>query len=134
MPTWGKKKVDVNIYFHLIQILDIDINKGKIALKINLTLQWRDTRLTFLNINNDTNVNVLSEKEFAEIWKPKVVYTNKDTNPYYVNVPPTVMVGMENPNVPFIIDRNLGTVKKEYPGEENSLFWTSTIRYSKKII
>jgi hypothetical protein len=128
MPMWGETRVDIDVYFHLIQILDMNINKGKIGLKINITLEWRDSRITFLSINDDKNVNVLSGKEFASIWKPDVVYTNKDTDPYYVNVPPTVMVGMDNPDVPFKIDSNLGTVRKEYPGRDNALYWSSTIR------
>ena len=127
MTKLGEKKVNVNIFFHLIQILDLDINQGKITLKINLTLQWIDTRLTFLHLNQKKVSNVLSSKEFDSVWKPDIIYTNKDTNPYYVNVKPEITVGLEH-EVPIIIDKNSGSVKKEYPGKDNSMFWSSTIR------
>ena len=71
--------------------------------------------------------NVLSSKEFDSVWKPDIIYTNKDTNPYYVNVKPEITVGLEH-EVPIIIDKNSGSVKKEYPGKDNSMFWSSTIR------
>ena len=121
------KKINVTIFFHLIQILNLDINQGKIDLKINLTLQWMDKRLTFLHLNQNKVSNVLSSSEFDSVWKPDIIYTNKDTNPYYVNVKPEITVGLEH-EVPIIIDKNSGSVKKEYPGKDNSMFWSSTIR------
>ena len=127
MTEWNMKKINVTIFFHLIQILNLDINQGKIDLKINLTLQWMDKRLTFLHLNQNKVSNVLSSSEFDSVWKPDIIYTNKDTNPCYVNVNPEITIGLENEFF-FTIDNNSGSVKKEYPGNQNSMFWSSTIR------
>ena len=34
--------------------------------------------------------------EFESIWKPKLIYSNTDTNAYYVNVDPEIRIGLNN--------------------------------------
>ena len=46
------------------------------TLQLKLQVDWRDPRLTFLNLKTENNLNTLSSSELNEIWVPSLVFTN----------------------------------------------------------
>ena len=46
------------------------------SVKFKLTMSWIDPRLTFLNLKEDTSMNIVGPTQSAEIWYPIVVFIN----------------------------------------------------------
>ena len=128
IPGQWNKKVDMFVNIHLLEILDINIHSGRMDLKLNITLQWYDSRLNYVFLNEDPRQNVLNTKDFISIWKPTLIFANKDTNPYYVNAAPEMSVGLDGSFVDKQFDSSTGTYSRIYPGKLNPLYWTSIIR------
>ncbi len=128
LPSWGKSTVDLTINLHLLEVLSVNINSGRMDLKLNITLKWYDDRLIYQFLNDDVRQNVLTSDEFSSIWKPSLVYANKDPNPNFVNVMPEMSVALE---VPYYttVNSSYGAVIRNYPGCENSLYLSAVIRY-----
>ena len=128
--TWTKNKVDLFLNLHLIEIQNINIKDGKISLKINVAAKWYDERLKYIYLHKDIHLNVLGLVEFESIWKPKLIYSNTDTNAYYVNVDPEIRIGLNNNQIyKKSVDNVTGAITKLYFGELNPLYWSTVIRY-----
>ncbi len=128
LPFWGTSKVDVFINLHILEVLSVNINSGRMDLKLNITMTWYDDRLTYQFLNDDVRQNVLTSEEFSATWKPSLVYANKDPNPNFVNVMPEMSVKLEDPFY-ITVDSSYGTVIRNYPGCENPLYLSTVIRY-----
>jgi hypothetical protein len=129
VPEWLEKKVNLTINLHLLEVLDIKINDGKLNLKVNVTATWFDQRLKYVYLNADVSLNVLGSADFDLIWKPNLIYANKDTNPNFFNVEPEVSVSLDNPlDYGVIIDEVSGAETKTYYGSINLLSWSAVIR------
>lgn len=46
------------------------------SVKFKLTMSWIDLRLTFLNLKEDSSMNIVGPTQAAEIWYPIVVFIN----------------------------------------------------------
>ena len=46
------------------------------SVKFKLTMSWIDLRLTFLNLKEDSSMNIVGPRQAAEIWYPIVVFIN----------------------------------------------------------
>ena len=46
------------------------------SVKFKLVMTWTDPRLTFLNLKEDTTMNIVAPTEAANIWYPTVVFIN----------------------------------------------------------
>ena len=68
--------VDVGITLH--KVMSIDEVESTIDLKFEISLQWKDNRLTFNNLKEETYLNALSVDEIDSIWMPWVIYENTD--------------------------------------------------------
>jgi hypothetical protein len=101
---------------------------GRMDVKLNVTMKWYDFRLNYVFLNKDPQLNVLDSQEFNSVWKPELIYTNRDVNPYFINIAPEVSVGLKQTGYRVKIHPVLGTVTREYEGYENPLYWSSVIR------
>ena len=70
--------VDVNISLNLLKIVEMEEEKNKINFQFQITLEWRDTRITYHNLKNKASLNALTEKEIKTLWFPLVIYDNTD--------------------------------------------------------
>ena len=61
-----------------ISFFEVKEDENSIKLKLEITLEWIDDRLTFHNLKNDSFLNTLSEEELKSIWLPLVIYDNMD--------------------------------------------------------
>jgi hypothetical protein len=132
VPLWSDKKLKLKLNLHLQEVLDIKINDGKIDLKLNVTAIWLDQRLSYIYVNEDIRLNILSSNEFDSVWKPKFIYENKDTSPYFVNVEPAISVSLEQPmSTESFVDEISEATTRKYYGELNPLHWSTVIRSNK---
>ena len=69
-----KSEVRVNVF--LLKILDIDEVQSHVELQFNMDLHWRDSRLRFNNLKNETHLNTVSEVDAKKLWYPRVVFHN----------------------------------------------------------
>ena len=74
----GKAKQRVHLYtsIEIINFLQLDENEALMSLQIKLTMEWTDTRLEYIDLKTDQNMNTLSMAEMNEIWIPTLIFTN----------------------------------------------------------
>ena len=70
--------VTVNVTITLLKMMGIDEDKNTIDLQFEIVLEWRDFRLSFNNLKNETYLNALTEEDKKNIWLPIVVFDNTD--------------------------------------------------------
>ncbi|XP_068201223.1 uncharacterized protein [Palaemon carinicauda] len=61
---------------YILRFVEIDSLKQTIKLEITVEIIWRDSRLSYLNLDSMSDVNKLSEEEILEIWAPDVRFPN----------------------------------------------------------
>ena len=67
----------VNITIDIEDILNIDEVKEIFLVKFSLTRDWKDNRLTFLNLNkNSSDLNALTSEEADTLWYPSFDINN----------------------------------------------------------
>ena len=57
-------------------VLSISEVEELFSVKFKLTMTWVDSRLTFLNLKEDTSMNKVSPLEAEKIWYPVVLFIN----------------------------------------------------------
>ena len=72
--TNGKLKVFTTI--EILNIHALDEVSSLMTLQLRMTLRWVDSRLEFLDLKHEENLNKLTPEEMAEIWMPVLVFTN----------------------------------------------------------
>ena len=70
----------INIDLDIMEIIEIVEVKGTITIKLNLTAEWYDWRVTFSNLKNETRLNKLEDYESNYLWKPDILYMNIISN------------------------------------------------------
>ena len=71
---------DVSISIDIIKVLDLEEVDESMVLKYRLTLKWKDSRLKFRNLKEETYLNTLGTDEAGKIWYPRIVFFNtRDT-------------------------------------------------------
>ena len=49
-----------------------------ISFKFTIDLMWRENRVTYQNLKNDSKNNMLTQEEINMLWLPLVIYWNTD--------------------------------------------------------
>ena len=75
-PTNGNDLVDVFIGVDVIKVLDLIEVDSAMILQYRMTLSWRDLRVQFKNLKQDTFLNTVGRDDAAKIWYPKIVFYN----------------------------------------------------------
>ena len=78
VPKSAIVPVSVNVSLRLLTVIDIDENDNTIDLQFEIILTWRDYRISFSNLKDQTFLNALTEENIESIWLPLVVYDNTD--------------------------------------------------------
>ena len=66
----------VVLHLDIPSILVISEVTELIKIKYQLTLVWQDKRLTYLNLKNDSFLNVVAHERARKIWIPVIVFKN----------------------------------------------------------
>ena len=62
------------IYFDLeiISVHDIKEVESLMTLQFELSIKWRDPRVTFLNLKRQAHLNLLGPDDISQIWYHKI--------------------------------------------------------------
>ena len=71
--------VNVNVTVTLMKVVEIEETDHSIHLQFQISLQWKENRVTYQNLKWDPTLNALSAPDIEQkIWLPVVVYDNTD--------------------------------------------------------
>ena len=73
------KKI-LKMYITIKEIKSIEEVKSRYTATFDLKLEWMDGRLTWYNLHEDDDLNILSEDQKKLIWFPKILITNSEEN------------------------------------------------------
>ena len=78
MTTRKNELFPVKVSLVLLKVIDIDEIEFSFSFKFEILLTWRDNRVTFQNLRNDSTYNLLRQNEVRMLWLPLVIYWNTD--------------------------------------------------------
>ncbi|XP_066980291.1 uncharacterized protein [Macrobrachium rosenbergii] len=84
-PTTRNEPLHILFTINIMSFPSIKTDALAFEALMELTLRWKDTRLTYLNLKDDGSLNVLTESAVSQVWKPKVFFSNAQDN-LYTNV------------------------------------------------
>ena len=85
VPPAAKEKaiLDVNYSVHIKEIIEINEKDGFFISKFTIARSWFDRRVTFQNLKDKPDLNILSPEEQGLLWKPWITFDNiKDRSKY----------------------------------------------------
>ena len=91
-PASKTETLEVQVDFEIIRILEIKELEETFSIKFELSLTWFDERLTFWNLRNLTERNVLVKQDIQAIWMPQFQFTNTDHHGMLNNEDPRISV------------------------------------------
>ena len=60
------------------QVIRLEEVESTMTLQYTLLLEWRDTRVTFRNLRQETFLNTMGKEDALKVWYPKVVFYNTE--------------------------------------------------------
>ena len=97
-PLPGNTKAKVTLSVRLQSILKLDELAETMYVKYVLVTKWSDPGLDFHNLKKNIDQNVLSQREMAGIWTPKVVFENTKATVTSVLDEDSIIRIVPNPN------------------------------------
>ncbi|XP_045129533.1 uncharacterized protein LOC123515136 isoform X2 [Portunus trituberculatus] len=79
-PTQEGSPLQVLIYINIIAFPSIVTQDLTYVSTMSLSLQWKDVRLSYLNLKDDRTLNLLFGEAVASIWTPRVFFSNAQGN------------------------------------------------------
>ena len=70
------EKLQLNTFIEIINVLELDEVLSLMTLQLKLTIEWIDSRLEYVDLNTNQNLNRLTTEEIGEIWMPTLVFIN----------------------------------------------------------
>ena len=110
----------VRVSMEIKQFTSIREVDQTIAAKFRMTLEWVEQRMTWSDLSNDMNLNILSLKQVHKLWLPTVIFTNTDDNLQTLVDRKTKVLVKKQGNYTKS-DRREIHVKAYYRGDENPL-------------
>ena len=77
-PDDGKDLADVLLSIDVIRVLELEEVKSEMSLQYRMTLRWKDPRVAFRNLKENTFLNTVGNDDAAKIWYPQVVLYNTE--------------------------------------------------------
>ena len=112
----------------VVNVLNVAELDGKIRLKYVLSMDWIDTRLSFLNLRGLRALNTLNEDEFGAVWRPEVYYDNVELDRFEVNVSPGISVVTNSSYQAHLVTLSDLYNAQEFEGASNALRWSTKAR------
>ena len=69
-------KVEATIGVSIKDVININENEGSIGFRFKLSIEWKDSRVEFLNLRDNSKRNLLSKTEKHSLWTPSLVFYN----------------------------------------------------------
>ncbi|XP_045130491.1 uncharacterized protein LOC123515717 [Portunus trituberculatus] len=89
----GAQRVGVRV--DVLAVTELDIVGFRVTVELRLELTWRDSRLTFLNLQPETWKNKLSD---SDLWRPAVEYLSSDGSASNLNHRGHHLYALHHPN------------------------------------
>lgn len=67
----------VGLNFSVVRVHSVSLNTNEFKVNLHVVISWRDHRLTFQNLQGETQIHLESE-EFNHVWTPKLVFPEAD--------------------------------------------------------
>lgn len=68
----------IKVSIVLFKIVEIDEANHAVDFQYEIVMRWRENRVTYQNLKQDTSLNALSEVDMRKLWLPLVIYANTD--------------------------------------------------------
>ena len=69
---------DVSISITLMKVVEIEETDHSIHLQFGINLQWKENRVKYQNLKDETSLNALTGDDIGQLWLPLVIYENTD--------------------------------------------------------
>ena len=121
-PLKQRKKAEIAVSVEIKAVLGIDEIDQSFHLSYQLTSTWKDPRLTYHNLKKNSNLNVLSMKEQASIWTPKLILANTKATETISQDKDTLTKVIANSNFSYSV-ADITSLQNIYifKGQENSI-------------
>ena len=73
-----RKILPMKVSLTLQKVVAIEEDDHSISFKFTIDLMWRENRVTYENLKNDSKNNMLTQEEINMLWLPLVTYWNTD--------------------------------------------------------
>jgi hypothetical protein len=121
-------KLNLQTSVEILSIISISENEGKIRLNMRVDMEWNDSRITFLNLKEKAELNMLVEEESSLIWKPEVVFVNMEQKDFEYSVNAQVTIYLDQSNNYSLADYSELISSKMYNGNMSKIHWCSELR------
>ena len=68
----------MNVSLSVVSFLEVDEIGQTLKVVMEMERTWFDSQLTFLHVQEDSNLNTLWEENYERIWYPKILFENID--------------------------------------------------------
>nr|XP_045585044.1 glycine receptor subunit alpha-2-like [Procambarus clarkii] len=79
-PLAGESQLSVYFIINILSFPSIATEDLTFVSTMDITMQWKDTRLRYLNLKEDRTLNVVSDEYVSKIWTPQVFFSNAKGN------------------------------------------------------
>ena len=69
---------NVSISITLMKVVEIEERDHSIHLQFEINFRWKENRVTYNNLKNETSLNALRYTDIEELWLPLIIYDNTD--------------------------------------------------------
>ena len=77
---FDQKRLQVKVTSAINDILEINEIDAKFSCKFTLSLEWKDDRVEYQNLQEKYDKNKLNEESKRKLWVPTPIFTNTDVN------------------------------------------------------
>ena len=98
--------------------------------QFNVWLSWKDSKLSFQNLKNDTDKNLVSDPMANDLWKPSLVFANNNMRDFIEYVPPKSQMKIEKNGYSTEAPFSQLDEARVYKSSE-TILWFKTIHYKK---
>ena len=77
-PDGSVIPADVSILITLMKVVEIEEVDHSIHLQFQISLSWKENRVKYQNMKEESSLNTLTDDDIKTIWLPLVVYDNTD--------------------------------------------------------
>ena len=73
-----KIPVNVNTSIDIFKLVDINEEDYSIEIQFQITMEWKENRVTYQNLKKKTSLNALTQEYIEMLWLPKIIFENTD--------------------------------------------------------
>ena len=119
-PQSRKEKTAIKLRVNISEVISIAELEGVFKVKFTFISTWIDKRLTYKDLQNNSDINLIEKPD--NIWKPDyiLVNTNSDEDRKPHGGEPTYKI-IPNPDSKFQSDLTQSKKSYNFPGDQNSL-------------